>query len=233
MNVTIVTPFRDNGNRVDSYMLRIRAMLRLSALDHPAVNLRMVWVEGDSADDTLIRLQDWQLAWDVVPDERKIQIVQCDTGKPKYGSVVNAERFEVLATVFNAGLAAVDLDWSDYVLFIPSDIEYTPDLLQRLLAHHKDIIAPFVYSNNVFYDIWAFSRGGRNFGQFSPDQAQSMFGAKPIEMDTVGGVMLMRYEVIQRGAYYTKTDVDRGLCSMARALGFTVWADPATEVVHP
>ncbi len=81
-----------------------------------------------------------------------MQLVTCNTGKPRYGSVVDAERFKTLATVFNAGLDRVDVDWSDYVLFLPSDIQYEPDLLTRLLAHNKSIIAPFVYLNDRFYD---------------------------------------------------------------------------------
>ncbi len=119
------------------------------------------------------------------------------------------------------------------MLFLPSDIQYEPDLLTRLLAHNKSIIAPFVYLNDRFYDIWAFSQNGDNFWAHTREQAREMFGDKPIQMDTVGCVMLMRYEIVRQGVRYADEDVDRGLCNDARSLGFTVWADPATEVVHP
>lgn len=221
MNVTIVSPFRDSAASIPAYVQRVEQ------LDYPETKLRYVAVEGDSVDHTWSMLNEWAESRDGV------RLVTCNTGKPRHGSVVNAERFATLAAVFNAGLDAVDLDWSDYVLFLPSDIEYSRDLLTRLVAHGKDIIAPFPYLNGRFYDIWAFSREGNDFWPYTREQAREMFGDKPIQMDTVGCVMLMRYEILFLGVRYTETDVDRGLCAMARALGFTIWADPATEVVHP
>jgi glycosyltransferase involved in cell wall biosynthesis len=221
MNVTIVSPFRDSVTKIPAYLQR------LESLDYPIAQLEYVFVEGDSTDHTEALLNQWA-EW-----AGNVQLVTCNTGKPHYGSVVDAERFRVLATVFNAGLDAVDLDWSDYVLFLPSDIQYEPDLLTRLLAHGKDIIAPFPYLDGRFYDIWGFSRNGQNFWPHTREQAPEMFGDQPIKMDTVGCVMLMRYEILFQGVRYADEDVDRGLCNDARALGFTVWADPTTEVYHP
>jgi len=76
-----------------------------------------VGVEGDSVDGTGQVLADWQAR------DSRVTLVTCNTGKPRYGSVINADRFAVLAQVFNAGLAAVDLEWSTHVLMLPSDIQ--------------------------------------------------------------------------------------------------------------
>lgn len=190
--------------------------------------LHYVFVEGDSQDDTY----QWLFRWS--QDDERMNLVKCDTGKPKHGSVVNAERFQVLAQVFNAVLDAVDLDWSDYVLFLPSDIHYEPDLLSRLLAHGAHIIAPFSWTEHGrFFDTWGFTRHGEEFFQFSQGYARDAFGDQPISMDTVGGTVLIRADVLKAGCRYTPDEVDRGFCKMARAQGFLVWADPTTHVYHP
>lgn len=194
-------------------------------LDHDPV--RIVCVEGDSKDRTYDYLRHWQTL------SARVQVVKCDTGKPKYGSEVNAERFALLAQVFNTALDTVDLRWSDYVLFLPSDIVYRGDLLRRLLAHGKDIIAPFSWSQGRFYDTWGFTRAGKEFVWFKPDYAKRHFGDHPIDMDTVGGTVLIKVDVLRTGCRYTPKEVDRGLCRLARATGFSIWADPTTHVFHP
>jgi glycosyltransferase involved in cell wall biosynthesis len=222
-NVTICSPFRDSEASIAEYFDR------LFNLDYPAKSLRFVAVEGDSQDSTW---DDLVKRWEYF--DARFNLIKCDTGKPKYGSVVNAERFQVLAQVFNAALDAVDYEWTDYVLFLPSDIRYQPDLLSRLLAHGKDIISPFVWvyldGRNQFYDIWAFSRDGTSYMPFMHLDAD---GLKPIQMHTVGGVTLIKADVLKAGCRYTPDEVDRGLCKAAKAKGFTVWADPTTHVYHP
>lgn len=200
---------------------------RVSNLDYPPEQLRFVAVEGDSTDDTYEMLRDWTLR-----DER-VRLLECDTGTRHYGSVVNAERFATLARVFNTALDAVDLEWSDYVLFTPSDIDFLPSVLNRLLAHDKDMIAPFFFGRDgLFHDTWGFSRNGKNFEKFCRNDSAERYGRKPIKMDTVGGMVLMKSDVLRAGCRYTAEEVDRGLCKTAQAHGFSVWADPATHVVH-
>jgi len=55
----------------------------------------------------------------------------------------------------------VDLTWSTHVLMLPSDIVYGPELLQQLLAHDIDMVAPLVWRADVFYDTFAFVRAGQ------------------------------------------------------------------------
>lgn len=219
-NITIVSPFRDCSAEVNHYIERVEA-IEFGGM------LRVVCVEGDSLDDTRQKLQMWA---NVAP---WVSLVRCDVNKPKYGSVVHPERFEILATVFNAGLDAVDLAWSDYVLFLPCDIAYQPDLLARLLAANKDVIAPFSWQyGTYFYDTWAFiDCSGRMFSNF-PRSEITAFGDRPVEMTAVGGTMLIDADVLRVGVRYRKQDVDRGFCALAREHGFHVYADPTTHVVH-
>lgn len=219
-NVTICSPFRDSGANLPDYFDR------LSSLDYPGESLCFVFVEGDSLDDTWIGLSLWAQV------DKRTKLVKCNVGTPHYGSIVHPVRFRTLATVFNAALDAVDYEWSDYVLFLPSDIHYRPDLLSRLLAADKDIVAPFSWSDGRFYDSWGFVRDGQAFDWFKPCVVPLLFGDEPIEMDSVGGVVLIKADVLKAGCRYTVTEVDRGLCKMAKAKGFGVWADPSTHVYH-
>ena len=196
-------------------------------LDYPRQQIRIIAVEGDSQDDTRQILSTWY-AYD-----RRVSLLTCNTGKPHYGNVVHPERFAVLAQVFNTALDAVDLDWSDYVVFTPSDVCFGRDILARLMAHDKDMIAPFFWgADGLFHDTWGFTHGGQEFGKFGRDHVSSLYGDAPIEMDTVGGMVLMRADVLRAGCRYTASEVDRGLCKAAKAQGFTVWADPATYIHH-
>ena len=220
-HVTIVSPMRDALAGLRRYMTRFER------LDHPPVALRLLIVEGDSVDGTPQALREW------ADKEKRMRVVTCDTGAPRYGSIVDLDRFRVLATVFNAGLNEVDLNWSDCVLFLPCDVDYQPDLLARLLARRLDLVAPFFWMSGgeSFYDTWGFSRDGEWFTNFPRSQLSS-YGTKPIPMTTVGGVILMRADVLRAGVRYSIWNVDRGLCASAQAKGFSVWADPSTHVMH-
>ena len=220
-NVTIVSPMRDFADGLPEYRQR------LARLDYSADALRFIVVEGDSVDGTKAALA----AWEEV--EWRLAVIRCETGLPKFGSIVDVERFRLLARVFNAGLDAVDLGWSSHVLFAPCDVLFEQDLLSRLLAHDLDLVAPFFWmpGGKHFYDTWGFIRDGVHFGNFHRSYLPD-YGERPIPMDTVGGVILMRADILRAGARYTPEEVDHGLCKSAKALGYGVWADPATHVEH-
>ncbi len=220
-NVTICSPLRDAGQLLPAYRERIKRLV------WPRRQLRIVAVEGDSSDDTWDQLQAW-----AAQDER-VTLGKCDLGKPHYGSIVHPERFQVLATVFNAALNLVDLEWSDYVLFLPGDIEYQPELLAQLVVEGLDVLAPFSYQSGYFYDIWGFTADGRMFGKFTELDAFLHYGDRPIVMDTVGGTVLLSRAVLAAGCRYTAEEVDRGLCRQARLLGFEISGHPGVQVYHP
>lgn len=221
-NITICTPLRNEAARLPRYREQVLA------LDWPADRLRVVLCEGDSQDATAA----WAAAW--AAEDGRVTLVHKHTGRPFYGSVVNTERFQTLAEVYNTALDAVDLTWTDAVLMLPADIGYQPDLLWRLALVEAAIVAPLVFQEGLFYDIWAFSRlDGRALPAFRPEQTAQVYGAIGfVPMATVGGTVLIAAEVLRAGARYSPVDVDRGLCAQARALGFGVWCDTATWVEH-
>lgn len=232
--VAIISPFRNNERHIPKYIEQALA------LDYPPHRLRWSLVEGDSTDQTLPMLQAW------AKQDNRVEIVKCDTGKPHYGSVVHPERFEILARVFNAGLeAAIYNGWADYILFIPSDVIYQPDTLARLLSHQRDVISPMFWigdhegdpvknANGLrFYDLWGFRyNGGQAFPPMGPAWYAAHFSQEPIEMEMTGGMMLYRAEIARKGARYTVEEVDHGICKQARELGYTVWCDMTTHILH-
>ena len=186
--------------------------------------------EGDSKDDTWERLLQW------VTKDKRLRLVTYDLGMPKYGSIVNRDRFIVLAKVFNRALDQIDLKEADWVLFVPFDVDYAPDVVKRLAAHDKDMVSPLTWIGNVFYDTWAMAERGMPslpWGNFSWEWAQTHLGNQLIEMDRLGGMVLMKADVLRAGCRYTEAEVDRGLSRCAREKGFRLWVDPTTHIYHP
>lgn len=218
--VTVVTPWRQHAGAVLDYERQ------MAALDYPQDRLRFVFVENDSTDETYPLLSSWAAL------DTRVLLRKQDRGYPLYPSIVNPHRFEILATVFNWALDLVDYDWTDYVLFMPCDIAFQPDLLRRLLDHRAPIVAPFVFQHGRFYDIWAFSRNGRDFLPFAEASTEDLYGDELVELETLGGVTLIDADVLRAGVRYSTINVDRGLCEAARAAGFSVWADPTLHVYH-
>lgn len=224
-NITIVSTFRDSN--IDTFVAQCYN------LDYPQSKLRFICVEGDSVDKTYDNLLFWQAS------DSNVTVIKKDVNLPKHGSVINPERMWILATVYNAGLDAVDLDWSDYVMSMPSDVIFTPDLIKGLLRYNKDIIAPWFWTYNEhgvmrFYDTWGFSYQGMYFEQSPKSWFDQRFpGVALLQMDHVGGVYLMKSKVIKSGCRVSETDGDRGLCRQARAAGFEIWATFNPCIFHP
>lgn len=224
-NITIVATFRDSN--VDAFAAQCYN------LDYPPSKLRFICVEGDSVDETYSKLLSWEAS------DTSVTVIKKDVNLPKHGSVINPERMWILATVYNAGLNAVDLGWSDYVMSMPSDVIFTPDLTKGLLSYDKDLIAPWFWTKNEhgvtrFYDTWAFCYQGQYFEQAPASWFASKFpGTNLLKMDTIGGVYLMKSKVIESGCRVSEIDGDRGLCKMAREKGFEVWATFNPCVFHP
>ena len=184
-------------------------------------------VEGDSVDETPGMLGAW------AGHDERVKIVTHNAGLPRYASIANADRFLVMASVINAGIDVADLLWSDYVMTLPADIQIEPDLAKRLTAWNRDIIAPMVWMDGWFYDTWAFryADGGR-LGAERDRWEKEDKPQEPFEMGSVGGTNMISAAVLRAGCRYTKDAVDMGLCAWARELGFHVWADPTTHVIH-
>jgi GT2 family glycosyltransferase len=120
-----------------------------------------------------------------------------------------------------------------HVLFVDCDMEFTQDLLSRLLEHDKDIIG-------VLY----------NYRGILPLQEVTKFFDEERETDTIfkvaglgTGCCLVKTSVFEKieppyfpmewdknGDVYLTEDI--GFCEKARENGFDVWVDPVLKVNH-
>lgn len=221
-NLTICTACRDDEAGVAKFRQRVEA------LEWLAQSLQVIVCEGDSVDGTVSELLKW------VEHDPRIKLVKHNTGEPKYGSVVHPARFRNLARVFNEALDAVDLEWTDHVLFLPFDVEIRPDLAIRLMAHEADLVSPMTWRNGMFYDTWACTPAeGEQWVNFPKAWAERHWKGKLLPMHTIGGTILIKVDVLKDGVRYTEEEVDRGFSKWARRLGYSCWLDTGTHVQHP
>lgn len=118
-----------------------------------------------------------------------------------------------------------------HFLGIDADIMKMPNnLITRLKKSKKDIIAPYVYVENLkpktFYDTNNFRYKGCRFHPFSPPTYN-----RPFQVESVGTCWLASREA------FTETDIDnpypdRNFCNNARDKEHTVWVDPRLSVYH-
>ena len=127
---------------------------------------------------------------------------------------------------------------ADYVFMIDSDVVMFPsNLIELLLLHKKDIVAPMVYIEGMdqFYDTFAFRLGGVRFDVAAPEHPfipSEVKGGGLVELTSVGTCYLMSGEVA-RAARYGDGDCEQVVfCEDARRKGYKVWVDSTVRVEH-
>lgn len=145
-------------------------------------------------------------------------------------------RFGILAQTRNR-IIQQTLKEQEYVLSIDSDIvQFPSDMLDRLMAHDVDIVAPLVVieEQKRFYDILAFSYQGKKFAH-APPYCPACKENKLFEVDSVGTCYLVKREVFDANVKYaTEEDMSEQIifCRKAREKGFKIWVDPTITVTH-
>lgn len=234
-SLAIVSLFRQCPDVVDQYRRR------LETLDWP-VKPHVVCVEGDSTDETPELLDAW------ARENDHVHVLHHSLGNPLFGSTLNPVRLRTLATVSNVGMDYVARNLSvEYVLFLTSDLTYSPDLARRLRATLEarpgaGLVAPMVWRHNgsveEFYDTWAFRHDAAHRDPVfdrNPSRAVLLqrLGGEPRQLQSVGSVLFCRAAAVYAGVRFTP-DLDVvGFSTRMREAGYTVWADPGAHVQHP
>ena len=236
--VALCSIFRDSESAGDLQPY----MRQVEALDWPRECLRLYLEEGDSTDGTFQHLSAW------LANTHLGAVWKQDTGAPRYASVEDEARFMHLDTIATrCRQRAIDDRWADYIWWLESDLLWEPDLLQRLIAHGVDVVAPWILANALaggereveklwalprevrwFYDTWAYRALPSGF-KF----AQTAYRPKKLfKVWSAGSCLLMTMKAAQASNQVTGGAVV-GWCNLARAKGFHVWVDPDTVVWHP
>jgi glycosyltransferase involved in cell wall biosynthesis len=120
---------------------------------------------------------------------------------------------------------------ADYVLYLDSDMRFPPYLLEKLVAHGKDIVACNYATRRLPVKTVAFS----DFATLKCIYSHDRKGLE--EVDAIGmGAMLVKTEVFRKlpqpwfnvsylpsGGMYVGEDIY--FCKLAQAHGFKVWVD--------
>ena len=217
--VAIFSLFRDNaGPYINQYANRIRSLTYEDIIVYA--------VEGDSRDGTLAQLKSLE--------DDSFRVVSHNTGIERYGSVVNQRRFDCLGATGNAVLDKIAEDGlADEVLFLDSDLLYSPTLIDDLLATGKEMVAPMIMAGHSFYDIWAFRyEEDGEIKNFSPDPAYPMSFSEPFEIWSAGATVMMPASAIYNGARHNGEAIV-SLCREVIKMGHKLYCDPNTIVYHP
>lgn len=233
MNVVLASAFRDATPYLGRYFDQVVGLN--DALHSAGHKLFCLWGEGDSSDHTLtaLRAMRWRL---------NSQVVDVTHGGRKFGSIVNARRFQQLAHVGNTIWAAIP-ETADAVLWVESDLIWEPTTLLALVEHTAiyPCAAPMILdllpdtgaqANVTYYDTYGFMRRGIHFTKAPPYHPDLPAVTRMVRMDSVGSCLAMR-GAVAKGLYFPANDVIVGLCAQIREKGESVWLDKQLVVWHP
>jgi hypothetical protein len=248
--VLILTPVKQAARHVGRYFDC------LERLTYPPEQLSLGFLEGDSTDGTYQRLEqrlpELRRRYRRVTLEKRDFGLQFPPGSPRWAPPLQLPRRVVLAKSRNHLLfsALADEDW---VLWIDVDVaDYPSDVLERLLATGKDIVAPHCVTR---YGGQTFDRNSwRDKGRIRMDVLRG--GPDLVRLDAVGATMLLiRADVHRQGLVFPpflygrenrfarnpSPLIGRGvgeveseaLGLMAKDMGLECWGLPNLEIVHP
>lgn len=207
----------DEGRRLEE-----RAAHLLAKTYRP---LRWVWVVDSYIPDRTLPIL-WQIA-DSHPD-KDITIVPIET----YGEM---DRLQRISIALSLGLDQVRED-DDLVMIHESDIESPPDVIEQLLAPGLLPIGAWPVlelhpGQDVFYDIWAYRKDGKNFHNYPP-YCDGYDPDAPFPVDGVGTVWIIHAEDVRDGVR-CHTECAKELCDKLRERGRQFWAHPNVIVRQP
>ena len=247
-SVLILTPVKSARRYLDTYFAS------LDKLSYPHRQLSLGILEGDSSDGTFEEVQ--QRLQRVCLDFRRKVLIKKDfgfampDGVPRYEAVYQAQRRAILARARNHLLFAA-LGDEDWVLWLDVDVvEYPSDIVERLLAHDRDIVHPNCVTayGEASFDRNAWSAGGRK-------HLSDMRGQGIVRLESVGGTMLLvradrhrdglvfppffygaRSRWVRdphplRGHHVGEIETE-GLALMAKDMGIECWGLPDLEIRH-
>jgi ADP-heptose:LPS heptosyltransferase len=243
--VLILTPVKDAVGYLPGYFER------LASLTYPHELLSVGLLESDSADATYdcleSRLPALRRTYRRAGLWKRDFGYRIDAALHRWTDEVQPKRRSVLARSRNHLLSRA-LNDEDWVLWLDVDvIEYPIDIVERLLATHKDIIQPHCV---VDYGGHTFDRNAwREQGRLHLDDLRET--EELVRLDAVGGTMLLVRADLHRdglvfptfpyGAESPRVRWDRpvigeleteGLGIMAHDMGYECWGMPHLEIRH-
>lgn len=122
---------------------------------------------------------------------------------------------------------------AEYYLNLDCDlVRFPSDLIERLMAADKDIIASMVWTEGrdipTFFDTYIYRTQGCRFHPFSPP---GLGETEPFEVDSVSTCYLAKKEVELAGEYKNPYP-HIPFCADLRQKGYSVWVHPDIPAYH-
>ena len=229
MKVCLCSAFRDSTPYLNRYLTQVAGLDRLLA--DRGMAFRCVWGEGDSTDETYMALTHSRTIY-------RYTLVDCTHGGPKFGSVVDAQRFRQLAHVGRGIFAGIPAD-ADVVVWVESDLVWEPAtllaLIERVSSGRYPVMAPMVYLRREgwgecdWYDTWATRKDGKHFSH-KPPYHNCYMPDRPFMVDSTGSCVAFRGDIARR--LIIDERLFPGACEQIYKMGHSVWIDPALSVIH-
>ena len=226
-NIAVAILVRDEARRLPKFLEQLE---RLSNFK----DLKFLFVENDSIDNTVSMLQSWMSQ----KCPTSSTIISKKYGTKKYGSTRDKERVKNLAELSNQLIGYI-LEVPMYrncthVLMVDANYFLPTNLIVDLAGLKKDIVAPLVLGGGeMFYDVWSFQKDGHEFRHDPPYFTGYKRGI--FELSSVGACYLVDRKVLEAGVVY---GIDYNwdachhsvFCHNARQKGFKVWCDGFMEI---
>jgi hypothetical protein len=231
-DLTIFSIFRDSESYAHRYMKQVRRLAW-----SVGGKIRVVWLEGDSVDDTYNRLQEYMKLFN--SEGIDVSLVKYSTGAPYYGSVSHPDRWIQLATCWNKCLSFFKK--TRFAIAVESDLiwnyQIVPKLIEKIDDKHNVIYpmlftygAQDVYKTDIFYDIHGFSRSGIKFNGTEPyykDDSVLVDEEDLLELTTGGGMIVTTGDTMKLGKFSTHD------CIMRFKPGVRKFMHKHLRVYHP
>lgn len=223
MKVAVGSMWRDSMSYIDTALAQYDEFARLlHGLGH---DVSFVFVEGDSIDDTPIRLKEFA-------DTHRVELVTRSDGCRYFPSADDPDRWRHLAWCSNGTLEHIPDD-ADVFVYVESDLLWNPADMLRLVSLTEQwpvVAAANVHPDGRWYDIWGTAIDGENFTSNPPHHPR--FTGDPIHVDSAAGCTAMR-AAIARATRFQPEDCYRGWCRDIRSKGWDIVLNPSIRVVHP
>lgn len=218
-DLTLLSIFRDSTGYLERYAAQVA-----ETLTH-FENVHLIWVEGDSVDDTQAQLQalSERLAADVT-------LVEFTTSGPHWPSIDHPSRWQQLEACWNRALK--HLEPGRLCVCVESDLMWDWSALSTCIEHLTswDVVYPMLMrrlpEGEYFYDTNGFSRNGQHFSNFAPFIPDWDGVTRLVELTTGGGLIATRYDYLRQARWRDK-------CVLHFPDQARLAVDTWTKIYHP
>lgn len=224
LDLVILSIFRQSENYLNRYLQQINGIFE----DFQG-NCGVIWLEGDSTDNTYKLLQSAKL--DLENRGHTANLIKYDTHGPYWKSIVNKERWMQLSTCWNKCLD--NLIPSKYTICVESDLKYQPEIVPKLIDcldenHHVIYPMLMIDGKDLFYDTWGFSKNGIKFRNNYPYYDGILAEKEDLMKLTSGGGMIVSTYQYQKYGRFGIED-----CIMKFPKGVNLFMHRYLKIYHP